>query len=272
MLKKFSFVEEESHKKLRAVFSGVFIAYLAWSSFAPEFQSGLPKGECIVDYPFVWTTWWNDYVAANVEHRNMYMAFCAYLMDISMVGFLLLWWHGLTNYRLYLALYIFYGVRGFCQNHFVLGRPEGFLYWDPGYFSISVSYFDSLDFYFSGHVGSQSVIFYEHLALGHNKLALFTLFVIAHNFWMLVITRTHYIIDFTTAVAFGYSCHKLSEKLCYYWDVSINGFPASKRSNFWYTPCPRCGWNNQRPELLVYENELQTQTKLHALRSPKKTR
>lgn len=73
---------------------------------------------------------------------------------------------------------------------------------------------------------------------------------------MLVITRAHWIIDFTTAIACAFILHPLGEKLSYFADVKGFGYPKLTRSSFHYTPCAKCGAATSKPELHLRRREL----------------
>ena len=55
-------------------------------------------------------------------------------------------------------------MRQFIQNYYLMGRPEGFLWSDPGIPSLTVPYHDTNDFYYSGHVGSAILWMHEYYA------------------------------------------------------------------------------------------------------------
>lgn len=80
------------------------------------------------------------------------------------------------------------------------------------------------------------------------------------NEWlMLTILRTHYFIDFASGVAVAIIVIGLGEKLDYYFDVSLMGLPSVKRSDHFYKPCVKCGWNNSRADTLTQTEEHQFQ-------------
>jgi hypothetical protein len=77
---------------------------------------------------------------------------------------------------------------------------------------------------------------------------LWTTLLIAIAEWiMLVFTRTHFFIDFTTAIAFAILLNRFGEWLSYYSDVKGLGYPKIRRSYFNYVPCDKCGRPNERP-------------------------
>jgi hypothetical protein len=78
--------------------------------------------------------------------------------------------------------------------------PEGYLWADPGFFSIAVSYLKTNDFFFSGHVGVPVIIGLEFKNMGIYSMFYFSLFTICFEAFTMVVTRGHYCIDLITGV------------------------------------------------------------------------
>ena len=89
------------------------------------------------------------------------------------VSYLFVYWFRGTSMRLAVTLSMFYPVRNVIQAIFLMGRPVGFLWFYPGIHSLTVPYFDTNDFYFSGHVGSTTIFSSEYLAMRWYKMATF---------------------------------------------------------------------------------------------------
>ena len=122
-----------------------------------------------------------------------------------------------------------------------MGRPVGFLWSFPGIISLTVPYFDTNDFFFSGHVGSTTMYASEYFAMNFKKMAI-------------IISLC--IIDFTAGFACARFVHRIAEKLSYYPDVKALGYPKEKRYAMNYTPCPKCGWGNDSVLLLADKEEI----------------
>jgi hypothetical protein len=132
-----------------------------------------------------------------------------------------------------------------------MGRPEGFLFFDPHITSITTNYFDTNDFYFSGHIGSCVIFVTEWHALGKKWAFCVIIFIMINEWLMLTILRTHYLIDFATGAAMAVIILRLGERQDYYCDVLLMGLPTFKRSDHFYKPCVKCGWNNRRADSLT---------------------
>jgi len=60
------------------------------------------------------------------------------------------------------AVAMMYAIRGICLNLCKWPVPSNFIFKDPGFPSIFVSYEKANDLYFSGHTGSTATIFFGH--------------------------------------------------------------------------------------------------------------
>ena len=110
------------------------------------------------------------------------------------------------------------------QIVFLMGRLDGFLWSDPGVLSITVPYFDTNDFFFSGHTGNSVIYAIEFYAMGWPKMSNFCIFVLADILIIMVLLRTHYIIDLQSGFVWGILAQRFGEKLSYYSDVKIFGY------------------------------------------------
>jgi hypothetical protein len=152
---------------------------------------------------------------------------------------------------------IFYFGRGIVQNNLVmLGKPDGYLWDDPHFPSLIISYFPSNDFYYSGHIGSTTIYLSEFIAQGNIYLICIGMFTFMNNWIMLTVMQGHFFIDLITGFCIGRSMFVVGEKASYYLDVKPVGLPGHKRESYYLKPCPTCGWSNDTADLLVYPSEL----------------
>jgi hypothetical protein len=79
-------------------------------------------------------------------------------------------------------------------------RLDGFLFSYPGLPSLTVPYHDTNDFYYSGHIGTCFLIVLEYKASKWYKMSYFTFFIMANQWFMMCLVRTHYIIDMVTGL------------------------------------------------------------------------
>ena len=180
------------------------------------------------------------------------------------VSFLVIWWLKGTTMRLPLTLCMFYPTRNVLQAIFLMGRPVGDLFYDPGFPSLTVPYFDTNDFYYSGHVGVTTIFASEYLAMRWNKMSAFCIILVIDCWFVLMLVRTHYVIDFTTGYAVSRMMHRIAEKLSYYPDVKLCGYAREKRFTLNYDPCPKCGWGNKAVLRLTTPEEVKMQKEIAA--------
>ena len=184
----------------------------------------LSEGECLRDYTFVWTGKINKFFVDHKTWKDFSIIQSSCGIDFMMFSFLVIfWWKG-TTLRVAGALIIFYPTRNVIQAIFLMGRPVGFLWSYPGIISLTVPYFDTNDFYFSGHVGSSTMFSAEYLSMKWYKMAGIIIFVIFNMWITMTFLRTHYIIDFTSGYVFGRFVHRIGEKISYYPDVKLLGY------------------------------------------------
>jgi hypothetical protein len=160
---------------------------------------------------------------------------------------------------------IFYFVRAIVQNTLVmLGKPDGYLWDDPHFPSLIISYFPSNDFYYSGHIGSTTIYLSEFIVQKNIYLTYVGIFTFINNWIMLTIMQGHFFIDLITGFCVSRTIFVLGEKVSYYFDVKPLGLPRQKRENYFFKPCPRCGWSNNHADLLVYPSELAFQKSMYS--------
>ena len=151
-------------------------------------------------------------------------------------------------------------------------QPSGFNWYFPGLYSCIVSFHDINDFYFSGHIANAAIFCYLLYGLSvrnpKSKLCRY-----AFRFWvcfklpfiwtMMTVTRTHFVIDLSSGMAYFGISVIIGEILGYYVEVLVLGTPTKGRELYFYRPCTICGWSNLKPLLLIDNAEKNAQA--HAL-------
>jgi hypothetical protein len=127
-------------------------------------------------------------------------------------------------------------------------RLDGFLFRYPGFPSLTVPYHDSNDFFYSGHVGTCFILVLEARTKGWYRLSWFCFFVMCNQWIMMMLIRTHYVIDMVTGVIIAHYLHILAERLSFLVDVKIMRQHLTKgepRERYYFKPCKACGWSNK---------------------------
>ena len=127
---------------------------------------------------------------------------------------------------------------------------------NPGITAITIPYFDTNDFYFSGHIASSTIYTLEYWSMGWKKVSMMVAFIVFNEYLLLLFVRVHYVIDTITGFIIAFHLHRLAEYLCFFWDVKLMGYPAHRRQMYYFAPCPRCGWSNESAEKYVDQGEL----------------
>lgn len=235
----------------------------------PQHKFALGPDECLRDYTFIWTERVNVWFRDNIAIKDGYMIYAAFLMDFMILSFLVFFFFFWKSSRLIGALLLFYPVRQTIQNNFLISRPAGFLWYYPGLHSLTIPYFDTNDFYFSGHVGSSTTFASEYFAHGWTKMGWVCTFVMFNEWIMLTSLRTHYIIDLISGFVVARLFHRWGEKLAFFLDVKLFGLPKQKRNTSYYDPCAKCGWNNTHADHYVDLSEASYQQEVYATLSKK---
>jgi len=127
-------------------------------------------------------------------------------------------------------------------------RLDNFLFRYPGFPSLAVPYHDSNDFYYSGHVGTCFVLIIEMRAKRYYRFAWMATFIMVNQWIMLMLVRTHYIIDLVTAPIAAHYMQIIAEKLSYIvdvWWMRMHLTKPDKRERYEFKPCKKCGWSNK---------------------------
>jgi hypothetical protein len=136
-----------------------------------------------------------------------------------------------------------------------MGRLEGFIFGYPGLYSLTVPYHDSNDFFYSGHVGTCLLVVLEYRSAGFYKLSYFALFVLANQWLMLCLVRTHYIIDLVTGITAAHYMFMLAERASFVVDVKLLRIASKKRFSACFKFCNNCGWSNRYAGDFMSEEE-----------------
>jgi hypothetical protein len=218
-------VSAERQKQLRACFSVIFMCLLMIQTLWPLLDEGsqiyLDNDACMLDYTFEWTAAVNTYFRHSSGGQKAYQIFSQYLMDAIFLSCVGNWMLNHRTTRMAFCIMLYYFVRGKCQNSFYLTRYDGYMYDNPGVPSLTIAYFNTNDFYFSGHIGSCTIYTMEFFAVRNYKLFIFGLLVTCNQWVFLTFFRSHYVIDMITAVPVAMMCHRAGELGAYLIDVLI---------------------------------------------------
>ena len=133
--------------------------------------------------------------------------------------------------------------------------PVGFVWLDPGFPALTVPYHDTNDFWYSGHIGASVLYVWEFYHQDMKFMYYFSIFNLINQFFLLLLVRAHYIIDLLAGFIIAQLYLQLGERLSYFPDKYVLGLSAKDRKHVLLTPCPKCGWSNQRIENYIDSDE-----------------
>ena len=117
------------------------------------------------------------------------------------------------------------------QNHLQeLGRIPGHLYVDPGVYSFTTNYHDVNDYYYSGHM-CWALIGLNEFRIGNDKAGVYLMiFQTFYTFYLMLVTHSHYFIDFPTSFGIVWLGLRYSERyISYIFDVKMFGMRGEVR-------------------------------------------
>ncbi|CAI2372888.1 unnamed protein product [Moneuplotes crassus] len=183
---------------------------------AASFPGILPKEdiECIKDVIFEFTWKVNQFFDNNTSSKHAFMIVCGLAMDITVLGGLLTFVFKGKTWRLPIVMTLFYLTRLIIQKLFLMKFPEGYLWDNPGFPSLTVPYGKTNDFFYSGHVGGAVIMILEfrerakeekHQWLIFRILQAFAIITVILQILLMIFLRSHYTIDlFAGALAAHY--------------------------------------------------------------------
>ena len=185
----------------------------------------LEPGQAIRDKGHVWTVSLNEFFLRpeNLFWLHALMIFSSLLMDTIVVSLFayFLFSRKAAMWRIPLEFTLFYGLRFGCLALFAMKMPQGF-YWEyPGFYSLTVPYGWTNDFFFSGHIGACALCMLEFwpskwrmesrskcIMWGISLLSLFA------QIFVMLVTRGHYTIDLIAGLVFAHYSHLVARIIC----------------------------------------------------------
>ena len=100
--------------------------------------------------------------------------------------------------------------------------PDDIVWRNPGFFSFTVPYDHTRDFFYSGHTGTLTLLFMEFVSL---KLKVFSVLVGISWIFMLnvlLITKVHYMADIVGGLIFSLWFYRTAERIVIYFDKLLS--------------------------------------------------
>lgn len=204
---------------LKLIVSIIFICtFVRFNEYFLESNSNRDPLTCFYDKVFNWTSSGHKILEKNEKILDAYIITASLLMDIVFMTGMMMFGFYFKTFRLVFSLGGLYLFRGILQGWFMMSHPDEYIFRDPGVFSISVPYYKTPDYFFSGHVSLPIIMGMEFKKHGFFKLSYFSFFVSLFECSMMIFTRGHYSIDLYAGVIFAFYLCRISEFFTYYAD------------------------------------------------------
>lgn len=149
-----------SDKRIK-IFKGVivliFCIVFAFVQLVPNMS--LFKIECLYDYTHEYTESFNDWLKENNGAKNALLIIGGLMSDIIVLITLGLWTYRTKTWRLPITLILVYVAKAVTSALFKYRYPDGYLWENPGFYSLTTPYGSSNDMHFTLHVCLLYVIF-----------------------------------------------------------------------------------------------------------------
>ena len=149
----------------------------------------------------------------NENYRSLLQGLCSFIVDTTFLTTFGYWIIYGKNFRLPLALGLFYGCRAIVQNLWYSPFPDGFYWSSPGFPSLVVPYGRGSDFFFSGHSGFLTICANEWHINKKSRARNLVLIGALYTIFILMSYRIHYSIDIFVGLFFSDWC---------FWKVDMN--------------------------------------------------
>ena len=194
----------------------------------------------------------------------------SFLMDIMSVAGLYLFNCKFDTLRVLVVFSLFYPLRALIQNNFLMNRLDGRIWFDPGVPSLTVPYHDTNDFFFSGHLGAITIWALEFYSQGSKCMGIYNVVLLIIMWIFLTFMRVHYFIDLITGVMVAHLCFIMGDWISYYLDLKVLGVSHKSRNLYVHDACKKCGWCNQKTDMLIDKNEKEFLQTTHSMREAHK--
>jgi hypothetical protein len=187
-----------------------------------DFNSAYNKNVCYNDLVFNQLDFINSNYSEQNYQRHALLIISSVAMDLLVYTSFYVFVNYSTNWVYLISLFIFYSIRQIMLSLFVFRFPQGYIFDLPSISSLTVSYFKTNDFFYSGHIGILVIIYYEFRELMINKfICLIILLVIFLESFTMLALRGHYFVDILFGVIMGIYCYKKANTIEKYFNTSL---------------------------------------------------
>jgi hypothetical protein len=169
---------------------------------------------CIMDYSFEWTASINSFFAKDQYSKFLLLILSSICVDLVMVMLGLFWVMFGKSWRVILSLAIFYFSKFIIQFIFQEKLPDGYIWENPGFPSLMVSYLTTNTLFFSTAVGFLLIAALEFWKLDNYFLFGISIASLLLEIFTCNVLRANYIIDIVSALVLAHFIFILVDEIC----------------------------------------------------------
>lgn len=179
--------------------------------------------KCFRDRMFESTAFLHDLMLASPTLQDIILIVAGLAEDFAVLLGCVFFVFKFKSLRVMLGLAAVYASRAFFQNLYLMEIPKESTFRYPGFPSLFVPYFQSNDYFYSGHVSLPTVISYEFWKLRYYWTAVLVFHVGLLQMGMMLCVRGHYGIDMYAGFIFSFYFCQIANIHVHYIDKSIIG-------------------------------------------------
>lgn len=170
---------------------------------------------CYNDSLFKITEPLNLFVLNNDIARHILLTSTSVFVDVLVLFTIGNWIYKGRDYSLFLSIFSFYILRFCVLSLFQLRFPEGYAF-DYAYIpSLTVSYFKTNDFFYSGHVGFPVIFLCDYYDQRKELMVVLCLLFVLIEGAMMILTRRHYSFDLLFGILMGHYIYAIMKQSIY---------------------------------------------------------
>jgi len=151
--------------------------------------------QCMLDNVQVLFSKATLYLEKNHHARNLLIFLSSLLIDLIVITTCTMWSVNGKSFKFIISVVCFYLFRMLVQKMYQMPYPDKYIFADPGFYSLTVSYLKTNDFFFSGHVGIPLLCAHEYKVNNLNSLMIFCIFASFLEAFVMISTGGHYSVD-----------------------------------------------------------------------------
>jgi hypothetical protein len=208
--------------RIRVLIIICLIFFLLLHNYINFYPNEKTINKCNIDQFFEITSSLNKFIYDHAVPRKLLVITSSLIIDISVISLSICWVLMSRTWRPLITIGLFYALRGACNVMFAMKYPENIIWEFPGIPAFSISYHDTSDFFFSGHVGINLISAIELKRFKCFKLSCLSYFGVFFQILTMLTVRGHYSIDLIAGLISAHYCDIMSFKIASYVDSMIN--------------------------------------------------